>query len=285
MLRKHFAFIIALAFVLSGSGMTALAQMPFDMYQMPGMSSSTGIPETQALRSQSLAGVDTNRGFDQMPAHEAAYRSAIVSNSVTFHKKMSSGRLAFGRHMESQYFNTKYWEPVYIKGSQFWKLKDDVSSLDAMNDFISPEGGKYKIDCAAAINLLILKSKLDTVGERNFNKRLPNLLIRGWKTYTTSGNGDYEEYQALEKWSGSEMEPGTPNGLKTGDYVYFKNHPMMEGSPEQGENALYMGTDTWGRPVFFGLNVGMSRGTFNQYGILSSERGTIDPDKLKQMME
>jgi len=197
---------------------------------------------------------------------------------------MSSGRIQFGRHMESQYFNTKYWEPVYYNGSQYWKLKGGVHKSDAFNDFISSGGGKYKIDCAAAINLILLKSKLDAVGERNFDRRLPTLMVRGWKTYTTSKDGELEEYKTLEKWSGNEYSPGTAHGLRTGDYVYFKNHPMAEGTPEQGENAIYIGMDSGGRPVFFGLNIGMFRGTFNQYGILSSERGSIDPESLRKMM-
>jgi len=298
--RKHFATLITLIATLTAFCVPAHAQMAFegmdgygmqgmppygmDGYSLPGTSSSTGMPSAEALSAQSLAGIDTNQGFDHMSPQEAAYRRAVVDNCVAFHKKMSSGRLQFGRHMESQYFNTRYWEPVYYSGSQFWKVKQGVSKSDALRDFIGAGGGKYKIDCAAAINLILLKSKLDTVGEGNFDRRLPTLMVRGWKTYTTSKDGNLEEYKTLEKWSGDEYSPGSPSGLRTGDYVYFKNHPMMEGTPEQGENAVYIGTDSWGRPVFFGLNIGMFRGTFNQYGILSSERGAIDPDSLKSMM-
>ena len=303
MLPKHFATIITLIVTLTAFCTTALAQMPYggmDGYGMEGMSpygmqgmspygmqgssSSTGIPSTESLRAQTLTGIDVNRGLDRLPRHEAAYRKAVVNNCVTFHKKLSSGRLQFGRHMESQYFNTRYWEPVYYEGSQYWKIKDGVRKSDAMEDFVSSNGGKYKLDCAGAINLLLLKSKLDTVGEGNFDRHLPTLMIRGWKTYTTK-DGNLTEYQTLEKWSGNEYSPGTAYGLVAGDYVYFKNHPMMEGTPEQGENAIYLGMDSWGRPVFFGLNIGMSRSTMNEYGILSSERGTVDPDKLQELME
>lgn len=292
MLPKHFATIITLIVTLTAFCAPSFAQMPYGMGDMSsfgmgsfGMQGTSGdMPSAEALSAQSLAGIDLNAGFDHMPSHETAYRRAVVDNCITFHKKMSSGRLQFGRHMESQYFNTRYWEPLYYDGNQFWKIKGGVSKSDALRDFINSNGGRYKIDCAAAINLILLKSKLDTVGESNFDRRLPTLMIRGWKTYTTSPNGDLEEYKTLEKWSGDEYSPGSPHGLRTGDYVYFKNHPMMEGTPEQGENAIYIGTDSLGRPVFFGLNIGMFRGTFNQYGILSSERGSIDPDNLRKMM-
>lgn len=251
---------------------------------------SGGMPQASGGIGQSQMPTDvTPTGFDASAQdgtsyYEAKYRSAVVNNALAFQKKMNSGRVAFGRQMENQYFNTKYWEPVYHTGSQLWKLKDGASKAEALEDFISSEGGKYKIDCAAAINLILLKSKLDVVGERNFNRHLPELIIRGWKTYTVK-DGNVEEYNTLEKWSGNEYMPGTVDGLKTGDYVYFKNHPMMEGTPEQGENAIYLGKDSWGRPVFFGLNIGTFRGLFHQYGILSSERGSVDPRALKKMAE
>jgi protein-glutamine gamma-glutamyltransferase len=279
----------------------AMAQSPFDMSSMgdspfspfsmsPYDMSSGGTPQASGGIGQSQMPTDVtptgiNAGAqDSASRYEAMYRRAVVSNSLTFQKKMNSGRVAFGRQMENQYFNTKYWEPVYLSGVQYWKLKDGASKVEALEDFISSGGGKYKIDCAAAINLILLKSKLDVVGEQNFNKHLPALIIRGWKTITVK-DGNVEEYKTLEKWSGNEYMPGTVDGLKTGDYVYFKNHPMMEGTPEQGENAIYLGKDSWGKPVFFGLNIGIFRGLFHQYGILSSERGSVDPQVLKKMAE
>jgi protein-glutamine gamma-glutamyltransferase len=216
--------------------------------------------------------------------YENQYRNAMVNNCLTFHKKMSTGRLAFGRSMDTQFYNTKYWEPATIQGYVFWKVKDGVSKEDALNDFISSQGGKYKIDCAAAINLIILKSKLDVVGAAKFDSALPTLSIRGWKIYTNK-DGRLTEYKSLERWSGNEYMPGGVDGLRTGDYVYFKNHPMMEGTPEQGENAIYLGTDNSGMPAFFGLNIGIFKGIFNEYGILSSERGAIDPEALRKMAE
>ena len=221
---------------------------------------------------------------DSASHYENQYRNAMVNNCLTFHKKMSTGRLAFGRHMDTQFYNTKYWEPMFIQGYGYWKVKDGVSKEDALNDFMSSQGGKYKIDCAAAINLLILKSKLDVVGNDKFDKALPTLAIRGWKIFTEK-DGKITEYKSLERWSGNEYMPGGTDGLQSGDYVYFKNHPMMEGTPEQGENAIYLGTDDSGRPAFFGLNIGIFKGIFNQYGILSTERGAIDPEALRKMAE
>ena len=296
MMSKHVTALIALLTLISGVSVPAVAQSPFNM---PPMGESQFGPYSPGPYGMQSASQDSSGiGQSQMPTdvtptglgsggasgYEDMYRRAVIRNSLTFQKKMNSGRVAFGRQMENQYFNTKYWEPVYLTGTQYWKLKDGVSKANALEDFISAGGGKYKIDCAAAINLILLKSKMDVVGEPCFNRHLPLLVIRGWKIYTLK-DGNVEEYKTLEKWSGNEYMPGTVDGLKTGDYVYFKNHPMMEGTPEQGENAIYLGKDSWGRPVFFGLNIGIFRGLFHQYGILSSERGSVDPEALKKMAE
>jgi protein-glutamine gamma-glutamyltransferase len=270
MLRKCVVITMALLVLAPALALQAASQLPGI-----GVSQPVDIPQEYAYGGNAPGTASY---------YEARYRSAVVSNVLSFQKKMNSGRVAFGRHMDSQYFNTRYWEQVYLEGGQFWKVKDGVSMAEALNDFISPSGGKYKLDCAAAINLILLKSKLDVVGERKFSKHLPALIIRGWKTYTVK-DGRLEEYQTLEVWSGDERTPGTPEGLKVGDYVYFKNHPMTEGTPEQGENAIYLGLDRWGRPMFFGLNIGISPGIAHQYGILTTERGTIDPEALKKMAE
>jgi len=260
-------------------------QMPYTHSDNQGSDSHSGIGTSQLPSDVDITkGLATNLTPGTTTYYDTKYRVAVVKNSLTYQKKMNSGRVAFGRQMENQYFNTRYWEPMTINGNRFWKIKDDVSKADAFNDFISPKGGKYKVDCAAAINIIMLKAKLDVAGEANFDRHLPDVMIRGWTTYTTR-NGKTIEYKTLEKWAGNQYIPGSPRGLMTGDYVYFKNHPMMEGTPEQGENAIFLGNDDYSRPVFFGLNIGIFKGTFNEYGILSSEKGCIDPESLKSMAE
>ncbi len=288
MSKRAIARITALAVFIAIVAGPAAAQFPFGtspygMSQGGVSEASPGIAQSEMPADVRIVGVNAG-ATDAASRYETAYRRAVVDNSLAFQKKMNSGRVAFGRQMEDQYFNTKYWEPVYLEGGRYWKVKDGVSKADAFNDFISAGGGKYKIDCAAAINLILLKSKLDVVGEQGFNRHLPVLVVRGWKTLTLK-DGNVEEYKTLEKWSGNEYTPGSVGGLRTGDYVYFKNHPMMEGTPEQGENAIYLGKDSSGRPLFFGLNIGIFRGLYHQYGILSSERGSIDPEALKAMAE
>lgn len=223
-------------------------------------------------------------GGDVEFRYQERYRNAVVNNSLIFYKKMHNDKVAFGRFMADQQYNTRYWEPVYLQGHRFWKVRDDVSKADALNDAIDPKGGRYKIDCSAAINLIVLKSKMDVVGEEKFNKRLPSLILNGWNTFTEK-NGQVEKYQSLEIWKGTQYMPGSVDDLEIGDYAYFKNHPMMEGTAEQGENAIYLGLNSRGQPVFFGLNIGIFSGLFNEYGFLSSERGSVDPKALKEMAE
>ena len=74
--------------------------------------------------------------------------------------------------------------------------------------------------------------------------------------------------------------------LEVGDYVYYKNpNPFVQGRAEQGENALYLGKDSEGNPTFFGLNIGIFKGRTCKYGFLTSVRGSIDAQALKQMAE
>jgi protein-glutamine gamma-glutamyltransferase len=307
---KNAAALTVILFVLWGLALPAHSQSPFGMqypgmqypgmqypgmqypFQMPfsgggdhGSDSHSGIGMSRLPSDVDITrGLDTNLKPGTTTYYDTKYRIAVIKNSLTYQKKMNSGRVAFGRQMENQYFNTKFWEPMTINGNTFWKIKDGVGKADAFNDFISPMGGKYKIDCAAAINIIMLKAKLDVAGEDNFCRLLPDIMVRGWTTYT-SKDGKLKEYKTLERWTGNQYIPGSPEGLLTGDYVYFKNHPMMEGTPEQGENAIYLGKDDSGRPVFFGLNIGIFKGVFNEYGILSSEKGRIDPATLKAMAE
>jgi protein-glutamine gamma-glutamyltransferase len=297
---KNVAALIAVLAIMSGLILPAHSQSPFGMqypgarypFQMPytysdgqGSDSHSGIGTSRLPSDADITkGLDTNVTPGTTNYYDTKYRIAVVKNSLTYQKKMNSGRVAFGRQMENQYFNTKYWEPTTINGNTFWKIKDDVNKKDAFNDFISPAGGKYKVDCAAAINIIMLKAKLDVAGEDNFNQRLPSVMIRGWTTYTSKGD-KVMEYKTLERWAGNQYAPGSPDELMTGDYVYFKNSPMMEGTPEQGENAVFLGTDDNGMPVFFGLNIGIFKGIINEYGILSSEKGCIDPRALKAMAE
>jgi hypothetical protein len=60
-------------------------------------------------------------------------------------------------------------------------------------------------------------------GENNFARRLPDVLIRGWTTYTTR-DGRLTQYKTLEMWTGNQYAPGSPDGLMTGDYLTTKGH-------------------------------------------------------------
>lgn len=235
--------------------------------------------------------IDNQESSDQakdigVDRYEANYRKAVVKNTVDFHKKMMNGKISFGRFMELQYYNPQYWQMVHLDGRQYWKVRNDVRVSDAMRDVFDPFGGYYSFDCSAAINLIVIKSKMDVIGENNFNRYFNNMMVKGWEVYIQPFGQVWKPYKAIEHHSGNIYTMGTIDGLKVGDFVYFKHPFIPEGmSAEQGENALYLGKDVDGHPVFFGLNIGYSKGEICEYGYLSSLRGTVDMQRLKELAE
>lgn len=214
------------------------------------------------------------------------YKTAVVNNALALNRKATGGHIGFGRSMENQYYNSKYWDEIYVNGRQYWKVKAGVDEAKAVRDVFDPNGGYYKFDCAAAINLIVLKSKLDTVGDAKFNKHYYNLIIKGWEIFKQPEGEDWQEDKSLEHQKGSENSLGNVDDLEVGDYVYYKNpNPMFRGRAEQGENALYLGKDSQGNPTFFGLNIGIFKGRVCKYGFLTSVRGSIDHDALRKLAE
>jgi protein-glutamine gamma-glutamyltransferase len=216
----------------------------------------------------------------------AKYKSAILNNALSMNRKAQSGHIGFGRSMEHQVYSPKYWDELYMNGRQYWKVKAGIDEARAIRDVFDANGGYYKIDCAAAINLIVLKSKLDTIGDEKFNKHFYNLIVKGWELHTQPDGKDWKEDKSLEIQKGSEYHLGNVDDLEVGDYVYYKNpNPFVQGRAEQGENALYLGKDSEGYPTFFGLNIGIFKGKICQYGFLTSVRGSIDAQALKKMAE
>ena len=214
------------------------------------------------------------------------YKSAILTNALSMNKKAKSGHIGFGRSMEHQIYSPEYWDELYIRGRQYWKVKAGVDEAWAIRDVFDSNGGYYKIDCAAAINLIVLKSKLDTIGDDKFNKHFYNLIVKGWELHTQPGGKEWKEAKSLEIQRGNEYSLGDVDSLEVGDYVYYKNpNPFVQGQAEQGENALYLGMDNAGYPTFFGLNIGIYKGEICKYGFLTSVRGNIDAQALKKLAE
>ena len=136
------------------------------------------------------------------------YKAAILDNALSMNRKAQGGHIGFGRSMQHQIYNPKYWDELYMNGSQYWKVKAGIDESRAIRDVFDANGGYYKIDCAAAINLIVLKSKLDTIGDDKFNKHFYNLIVKGWEIHTQPEGKDWKEDKSLEIQEGSEYQPG-----------------------------------------------------------------------------
>ena len=55
---------------------------------------------------------------------------------------------------------------------------------------------------------MVLKSKLDTIGDDKFNKHFYNLIVKGWELRTQPGGRDWKEDKSLEVQDGNEYSLG-----------------------------------------------------------------------------
>lgn len=176
-------------------------------------------------------------------------RSRMVANA----RQLANSGLRFSGDMENQQYNPQYWEQVNIDGNSFWKVKDGVNPSTAVQDvFNNPN--RYAIDCAAAINLIGMKSILDTTGAADFNNKYAGLTMRGWLTKTDAGGWDTNG--ALSRVTGSVGSPHNPAGMQPGDVMYISN-PSGAGTAWQGENVIYLGKDEQGQDLYFGHPFGI----------------------------
>jgi hypothetical protein len=210
-------------------------------------------------------------------------RTATIDSAKQFNDGMSSGRLSFEGDLSQQNYNEQYWEPVVMDGKQFWRVKEGVNPSDAINDVFN--GGEYSMDCAASTNMVLMKAKLDTIGAEGFNQHYRGLTINGWDTGTDPNGTGFLQFDgdgALDGHRGNTQElGGSSSNLRPGDLAYFNNPNVAAGqSASQGENAIYLGKDASGQPIFFGNPIGMSVGESNEYGHLSTYQSHMDPSKL-----
>jgi hypothetical protein len=148
--------------------------------------------------------------------------------------------------------------------------------------------GAYQLDCAVSTNLVMLKAKMDAIGSGNFNREFNGLALHGWETGTDkygTGQLEFDKDGALDRTSGDiHNNNGNSQGMRPGDFGYFRNMGVEYGSSEtQGENAIYLGKDENGKPIFFGNPIGMATGYNNQYGGLSTFRGSMDSSSMALM--
>jgi hypothetical protein len=221
--------------------------------------------------------------------YEIQSRTATITASQDMNARMRQGVVSFEGDMDKQKFNTKYWEEVSFGGHQYWQVKPGVSPADAINDVFTAQGrGLYAIDCAASINLALLKAKLDTVGAQDFNREFNGLALRGWDNWTvhpTTGQWINDANGGLDWAAGDHNNNnGDPSKLKPGDFVYFRNLDIEEGtSADQGENAIFLGFDPSGKPMFFGNPIGIIYDTVCKYGGLSEMRGGLSTGAIRKI--
>ena len=228
------------------------------------------------------------------------FRTSAVNAANTFNDKMYNkstnpdGVLSFQGNMAKQKYNTEFWKQNKVDGKPTtWQVKDGVKTSDAINDIFDKDSkGKYSLDCAASINLILLKAKMDTMGEGDFNKKFEDMQISGWNN-SQSNDGDadqgynqrFDNTGAIDTLSGDRTKPGSVENLQPGDMAYFNDmsNTNYENNARQGENSLYLGMKD-GKAQFFGNPIGIESLDPNKpeviYGKLSEMKGTPNTEYL-----
>lgn len=116
-------------------------------------------------------------------------------------------------------------------------LRSGISPAAAIRD-IFLNGPNYGFECATAVIILMYKGVLDTLGESEFNRLFPDLLLYSWHSDSDLGmtQDDIESYHS-----------------RPGDVLYFKNPEVNPEKREwQGENVIKLDVD-----LYYGHGIGI----------------------------
>jgi protein-glutamine gamma-glutamyltransferase len=160
---------------------------------------------------------------------EAILRSKIVEAS----RDMNKGGSRFATFRTS-FCNEKYW---HLSNDGGFLLRNGAAPAEAIRDIFN-DGRKYGFECATAIIILLYKGVLDTIGESEFNRLFPDLLLYSWHSDSDLGitQDDVES-----------------NYARPGDVLYFKNPEVNPDKMEwQGENVIKVADN-----LYYGHGVGI----------------------------
>ncbi len=161
------------------------------------------------------------------------FESNLRSNIVEAAGDLSKGGTRFATFRTS-FCNSKYW---HLTNEGGFLLKSGVYPSVGIQD-IFENGPKYGFECATSIIIVLYKGVLDTIGDSEFNRLFPNLLLHSWHTDSDLG--------LTQDDAGSDY-------ARPGDVLYFKNPEVNPAKMEwQGENVIKMCDN-----LYYGHGVGI----------------------------
>lgn len=190
---------------------------------------------------------------------------------------------------EQQSFSATMWDKRTRGAPGSYKLKEGVRPSVAIRDLLA-NPDNYRFECATALVLIYYTAVLNTMGDREFDKKFPNLLVGAWRN-----NELLDEFKIYEGTETKEMTPEGVAALVPGDYVYFMNPDVSEAglaSGWRGENAIYLGNGKfYGHPfgvtdaasIIEHLNGFRVEGA-TKSAYMSSARYTQSPDRMFELI-
>ena len=155
-------------------------------------------------------------------------------------------------HADPQYFTRISWMD--------WRLKPGMSASAGIKAWLR---GLTIAECNSAIVAQQTDAVRGAIGDAKFDERFgstdKNVPESQRMRIKTGTSGTVVDGMNVATEGAKKNDSGTANArpVKKGDWCYFYNHPQYllkhPGSAYQGENAIFMGTDTSGDQIWSGM--------------------------------
>jgi hypothetical protein len=187
-----------------------------------------------------------------------------------------------GRHVwdENKYRQGYSTAPGFTFSKPFtWTLDKGASASAAIKGWLK---GLTVAECASATTAIYYDTVRAAVGDEKFDDYF-NATDRNIKLQHRLIISEKPEKTPLKDFL--QHADRSDEGLKPGDWYYWKNHPMYEFKHPaglwRGENAVYLGDDTW---MGFGTgeesHESMLQKLFNEY---NDKRSYADERRLEEI--
>ncbi len=185
------------------------------------------------------------RPTEEEKAREKTQQDAVVEGMAEANDNPAVGyynAYSEDKEKEGGALNKKYWKKLVNDGNKGWyhfQLLPGVSGSEAIDSVFA---GPTTLECLSMNKAVLIRSVKEALGKARFDKFCADLESQGTPMeIATTQRGP------LDKLLTAELVK--PENVKTGDWVYFHNHPKYlikhPAGYWQGENAIYNGDGTW----------------------------------------
>lgn len=187
-------------------------------------------------------------------------------DAVNFVKEIQSGKVNFGMFKIPNvptYADPAHWHKTNPQGvsDKFWKAFDSNTGVSADVAIKGIVSHMFRGDCLGAIEIDLLYAADQAIGATAFNNEHPQGLL---EVGADNPDGNASIYTNVKTYFYLGPNSNYPKPIRTqdmvpGDWAYMQNDPLYQQVAPTGEwtgeNALYIGNNSSGVPLFWGLGM------------------------------